>query len=132
MGYLVYGAGAEYEIEDRLLAHLKIAITAKLRLQESFLLTWKVPLEHGSGRIELWMSPAIPLQFRFAEPQPPELNRVWLEALTLSSHSARGMSVMSEPEATTFLQRAPGKAAQAKTARTSGNGTRPKAQQPPQ
>jgi hypothetical protein len=107
LGYLIYGAGTEYEIEDRLLAHLKITIAAKLRLQESFLLSWKIPVESGSGRVELWMSPAIPVQFRFSTSQPPELNRAWLEALALSSHSARGMRVMSEGEASKFLAKSP-------------------------
>jgi hypothetical protein len=107
LGYLIYGAGTEYAIEDRLLAHLKMTIAAKLRLQESFLLSWKIPVESGSGRIELWMSPSIPVQFRFSESQPPELNRAWLEALALSSHSARGMRVMSEGEASRFLAKSP-------------------------
>ncbi len=107
MGHLIYGSGAEYEIEDRLLAHLKIAIAAKLRLQESFLLNWTVPAEQGSGRVGLWMSPAIPLQFRFAGSRPPELNRDWLEALALSSRGVRGMQVMAESEVAEFLARSP-------------------------
>ena len=51
MGYLIYGAGAEYEIDDRMLSHLKIAVAAKLRLQESFLLNWTVSPSDGSGRV---------------------------------------------------------------------------------
>jgi len=107
MGYLIYGSGAEYEIEDRTLAHLKIAIVAKLRLQECFLVNWTVPSEDGSGRVSIWLSPAIPLQFRFAGSRPPELNRVWLEALALSSHGTRGMVVIPEDEAEAFLAATP-------------------------
>ena len=103
MGFLIYGSGAEYEIDDRTLSHLKIAIVAKLRLQESFLINWTVPPEEGSGRVSLWLSPAVPLQFRFSGSKPPELNRVWLEALALSSHGTRGMVVMPESEAEGFL-----------------------------
>ncbi|WP_022881218.1 DUF7882 family protein [Gryllotalpicola ginsengisoli] len=106
MGYLVYGPGNEYEIDDRVLAHLKIAIVAKLRLQESFLVNWTVTPEHGSGRISLWMSPGIPLQFRFSGSKPPELNRVWLDAMARSSHGIRGMVVMSEEEAQAYLDAA--------------------------
>lgn len=107
MGYLIYGSGAEYEIEDRTLAHLKIAVVAKLRLQESFLINWTVPAEDGSGRVSLWLSPAVPLQFRFAGSRPPELNRVWREALAQSSHGTRGMIVMPESDAEAFIEASP-------------------------
>lgn len=106
MGYLIYGGGAEYEFDDRVLAHLKIAIVAKLRLQESFLINWTIPASQGSGRASLWMSPGVPLQFRFSGSKPPELNRVWLDALARSSHGIRGMVVMGEPEAEEYLRAA--------------------------
>ena len=106
MGYLIYGPGAEYEIDDRTLSHLKIAVVAKLRLQESFLINWAVPSDLGSGRVSLWISPYIPIRFRFARSQPPELNRVWLEAMAVSSHGQRGLVVMPEAEAEGFLRRA--------------------------
>lgn len=103
MGYLVYGAGAEYEIDDRTLAHLKIAVISKLRRQESFLLNWAVGVDDGSGRVSLWLSPAIPLQFRFFGNRPPALNQDWLTALARSAHSSRGMILMGEDEAATYL-----------------------------
>lgn len=103
MGYLIYGPGAEYEIADRELAHLKIAIVAKLRLQESFLLNWSLSPSDGSGRVSLWLSPAIPLQFRFSGSKAPELNRVWLQALAHSAHGSRGMVLMAEAEAESYM-----------------------------
>lgn len=106
MGYLVYGTGAEYEVDDRALAHLKIAIVAKLRLQESFLLNWTIPPEQGSGRVSLWISPGIPLQFRFSGSKPPELDRVWIDAMSRSSHGVRGMVLMAENEAGAYLKAA--------------------------
>jgi hypothetical protein len=99
MGYLVYNDATQYAFDDRTLAHLKIAITSKLRLQESFLLSWRIPAELGGGRVSVWISPAIPLQFLFQAPNPPALNRKWLEALARSSHSARGMVVLAEEDA---------------------------------
>jgi hypothetical protein len=107
MGFLIYGSGAEYEIDDRTLTHLKIAIVAKLRLQESFLVNWSVPAEDGSGRVSLWLSPAIPLQFRFTGSKSPELSKKWLEALALSSHGTRGMVAMPEDEAEAFIASVP-------------------------
>jgi hypothetical protein len=111
MGTLVYGDAGRFEIDDRTLAHVKIAITTKLRRQESFLLNWSIPAEQGSGRISLWLSPAIPLQFVFAAPKPPELNRQWLEALERSSHGIRGMVLLREGEVGDYLQAAGGAAA---------------------
>ena len=106
MGYLIYGSGAEYEIDDRVLAHLKIAIVAKLRLQESFLVNWSVPAEAGSGRVSLWVAPGVPLQFRFSGSKPPELNRVWIDAMSRSSQGVRGMVIMGESEAPAYLKAA--------------------------
>lgn len=104
MGYLIYGAGAEYEIDDRALAHLKIAIVAKLRLQESFLLNWSHTPAQGGGRVSVWLSPGIPLQFRFSGSRPPELNRDWLQALAHSSHGSRGMVLMEEGDVPAYLE----------------------------
>lgn len=107
MGYLVYNDATQYSFDDRTLAHLKIAIAAKLRLQESFLLSWVVAPDHGSGRVSIWISPAVPIQFLFHESRPPQLNRKWLEALARYSHGLRGMIVMSEDEANAIADRDP-------------------------
>lgn len=106
MGTLVYGDSGRFDIDDRTLAHLKIAITTKLRRQESFLLNWTIPAEQGSGRVSIWLSPGVPLQFVFSVPRPPELNRQWLEALERSSHGIRGMVLIHENEVGEYLQAA--------------------------
>ena len=99
MGFLMYGGSQEYEFEDRTLAHLKVAITIKLRRQESFLMSWTNPAERGGGRVSLWLSPTIPLTFRFSGSRPPQLNKVWLSVLNDFSNTARGLVVISEDEA---------------------------------
>jgi len=98
MGTLIY-MGTGFEFDDRTLAHLKVAITAKLRRGESFLLGWSARPGEGAGRVSLWLSPEIPLVYRFADPDPVELNRRWLAALTHSAMSATGMTVIDEAEA---------------------------------
>lgn len=105
MAQLIYGETA-YDFDERTLAHLKIAITTKLRLREAFLLSWVVPSQNGSGRTSLWISADVPLTFRFRDAQPPQLSRVWLEALARSAHGIRGMSVMAENEAEAYLEAA--------------------------
>lgn len=103
MGFLIY-AGVDYEIEDRTLAHLKAAVGHRLRMQESFFISWLVPVEKGSGRISLWVSPSVPIVFRFAGSRAPELNPVWLEALRTLSHTSRGMLVLTEAEAEAYMK----------------------------
>lgn len=99
MGYLHYGGAQEYEFEDRTLAHLKVVITTKLRRQESFLMSWVNPSEKGGGRISIWLSPSIPLAFRFAGSRAPSLNKEWLDALNELSHTPRGLVVFPENDA---------------------------------
>ncbi|MFF1572221.1 hypothetical protein ACFVWR_05695 [Leifsonia sp. NPDC058292] len=103
MGTLIYGASQQYKFEDRLLSHLKIAITTKLRMHEGFLVSWEVPVEDGSGRVSLWLSPAIPVQYVFEHATPPALNRDWLDAMMQSASSARGLIVMAEDEIAQYL-----------------------------
>lgn len=96
MGYLTYGGSQEYEFEDRTLAHLKVAISMKLRRQESFLFSWHNPPERGGGRTSIWLNPSIPLTFRFSGSRPPQLNKEWLEALCELSNTAQGLTLLPE------------------------------------
>lgn len=98
----MYGPTHEYELDDRTLAHLKVTVSMKLRRQESFFISWVNPVEKGSGRVSLWVSPSIPLIFRFSGNTSPELNTVWLEVLNEFSHSARGVVLTSEAEAEAY------------------------------
>ncbi len=99
MGYLIYGGTQEYDFEDRTLAHLKVAITMKLRRQESFLMSWVNPAEKGGGRVSIWLTPNIPIAFRFSGSRSPELNRDWLEVMNDLSNTPRGLIVISEQDA---------------------------------
>ncbi|WP_437583988.1 DUF7882 family protein [Paramicrobacterium sp. CJ85] len=47
----------------------------------------------------MWVSPTIPLQFRFSGSRPPTLNRVWLEVMADLSHTSRGLVLLTEAEA---------------------------------
>jgi len=95
MGTLIY-PGDQHIFDDRLLAHLKAVITAKLRRGETFLLN--LTNEPEGGTTALWISPGIPLLYRFDDPQPIELSRTWLDALARSAFSARGLTPMPEGE----------------------------------
>jgi hypothetical protein len=104
MGFLVYGGAQEYEFEDRTLAHLKVAITMKLRRQESFLMSWTNPPERGGGRVSIWFTPSIPITFRFSGSRAPQLNKEWLDVLNEFSNTPRGLIVVSEQEAIKYAR----------------------------
>jgi len=97
VGTLYYGdSGTPIGIEDRALAHLKVAITTKLRRGESFTLSWRHPDEQPRGRSTLWLHPSIPLRFVFDEPVAPELSRSWIEDLMRSANSTGGVQLVPE------------------------------------
>jgi hypothetical protein len=95
MGSLHYGPHEVYDFDDRTLAHLKIAISTKLRRNESFLFNWS----DGAGRRSIWLNGGIPLTFEFDEKDPPVLNSDWLTQLMSTSHRTGGMDLIPEPDA---------------------------------
>ncbi len=95
VGTFQYG-NDHYEFDDRLLAHVKLAIVAKLLRHESFLMSWTIPVKNGSGRMSVWISRESHLSFLFAGSRPPEINRRWVEALMLNAARTGGMQLMAE------------------------------------
>lgn len=96
----------EYSFDARLLLHLRLAIIAKLRRNESFTLTWEVPARDGSGRVVLWIHPSIPIKFTFPSSPVEAYNRQWVEDLLASAHSTAGMTLAPEPSTPTDSHRA--------------------------
>ncbi|MBN6192510.1 hypothetical protein JQN58_37155 [Aneurinibacillus sp. BA2021] len=96
MGTMQYGSGSEIQIEDRALAHLKVAIATKLRRNESFTLSWRHPEGDTPGRSTIWLHPSIPLRFTFEEPETPQLNVKWIQALMVEASSSGGISLVDE------------------------------------
>jgi hypothetical protein len=96
MGTLVYGERRVIDFDDRLLAHLQIVISAKLRRREGFYMSWREPTAGGSGRVSIWLDPGIPLMFRYDNARALSINRDWLNALSESSNSASGLIITEE------------------------------------
>lgn len=105
MGQLVYAASAPFDFDDRVLSHVKIAVGAKLRRKESFYLGWTIPSERGSGRMAIWLSPSIPLQFRFRSNAPGDINRAWIHAMEQTAMSGGVMTVLDESDVEEYLRR---------------------------
>jgi len=98
MGKFIYGTPSiTVEFEDRVLAHLKVVILAKLRRGESFTFSWEYTSSQGSGHSSIWLHQAIPLQFDFYGKKDPVLNRVWLEELVKLANTPAGLRIIPEP-----------------------------------
>ena len=94
MAVLSYG-GADYEFSDRLLAHVQVVITTKLRRRESFALSWIRDVD--GGREAIWVDNGLPIRFRYDEGAIAPLNREWLESMMDGTHRPNGLLVTPEP-----------------------------------
>src|SRR5690606_36775755 len=95
MGRLFY-AGQAIDVDDRTLAHLKIAVMTKLRRGESFTLSWVHGAEQPDGRTTIWMHESIPLRFEFEVPEQPVLHREWIEDFLRSANTTGGIQLTAE------------------------------------
>lgn len=100
VGKLIYGdTTVTIELDDRTLAHLQVVISAKLRRGEGFFLSWNDPASVGDGRGSVWLDSSIPLYFRFRKSDRGELNREWLEDLSIAANHPQGLRLTEEPGA---------------------------------
>jgi len=97
MGKLRYDGTGEVEFDDRTLSHLQLVIAAKLRRAESFWFTWVKPVSAGSGRVSIWVHPAIPIEISFVGSRVPSINREWVDLLMRAANSPAGLHLMDEP-----------------------------------
>ncbi|MFE1646030.1 hypothetical protein ACFM35_10665 [Microbacterium sp. P01] len=95
MGTLFYD-DARFVLDDRLLAHLQIIISLKLRRGESFFLSWKSSESEAEGRNVIWIDNGVPLRMRFDESETPKINRAWAETLALSANTNNGLVITGE------------------------------------
>ncbi len=94
MGTLYYGNHSEpIEIPERLLTHVKMVMTAKLRRNERFTFSWVT----ATGRGTLWCDPAIPMRFVFDSPEAEALDPKLLRQLADAANSVRGLVTELEP-----------------------------------
>lgn len=90
MGTLTYGfSNTAITFDDRILTHLHMVITSKLRRRESFSLTWFDAT--GGGRNSVWLDASIPLFFSFQSGEPIDVNRLLVESLASSANGPHGL-----------------------------------------
>jgi len=90
MGTMQHG-NISVEFEDRLLSHLQIVIVQRFRRNESLVVSWLDALSVGDGRSSMWMTPTLPVYFKFAGSRVPAIDRDWLDRLTESAGSSTGL-----------------------------------------
>jgi hypothetical protein len=95
VGHIRYD-GERFEFEDRLLAHLQVVISMKLRRSESFFLSWAPKAGSGEGRHAIWIAGGVPIHFAYSGSRPPAINREWVEILTLATNSSSGLVITDE------------------------------------
>ena len=92
MGTLTYDSKLVATFDDRVLAHLQAVVQMKLRRREGFLLMWTDRTAGADGVLRsIWLDPSISLQFVFARPELPELNRDWLTIISERANSNGGL-----------------------------------------
>jgi hypothetical protein len=97
VGKFIYGTnGYELELDDRALAHLKVAMFSKLRRNESFSFSWQVDVDGGSGRHSIWISPSSMIHFQFFGSRRPALNRRWIKEMITAANNG-DLMLMNEP-----------------------------------
>jgi hypothetical protein len=92
MGTMTYD-GAIIEFEDRLLTHLNVVIMQKFRRGQSFPMSWLEPAAAGSGRSSFWLTPTLPIYFKFSGSRVPAIDQEWVDRLMESADSPRGLIV---------------------------------------
>ena len=101
MGYLYYGSNSyAVEIDDRPLAHLKIAILSALKAGKCLAFCFDRTTADGSGRETLWISPSTEIRFRFNGSRSPQINEVWLRNIIATADAATGLRLVPEMEDT--------------------------------
>lgn len=92
----LYYDGVAIEMNDRTLAHVKIAIVQKMRRAESFTFSWVHTGDQPPGRSTIWIHPSIPIRFEFLNPVQPELNTKWIESILRSASTTGGILLTEE------------------------------------
>jgi hypothetical protein len=94
MGTLFYGAArTPVRIDDRILAHLRLVATSKLRRNEPFLVSWHDAADIGGGRSTIWVHPGCDLHYKFDGGTTAAIDQDLIEHLSVAANSARGIEI---------------------------------------
>ncbi|MDQ1175013.1 hypothetical protein QE430_003320 [Microbacterium testaceum] len=92
MGRLIYQERHVFDIEDRLLSHLRIVIMNKLRRQEPFMLQAPHPEQ---GVLSVWLHPGTPLVLQFYGGRQPRIDTALIERMMADASGPNGLVLTS-------------------------------------
>jgi hypothetical protein len=96
VGKLLYNSGEfPFDIDDRVLAHLRIVFMNKLRRGEPFM--FQVPDPNGIGTRSVWINAAVPLSFAFSGSRTPSIDYRWVDELMSEANSPNGLTYATHP-----------------------------------
>lgn len=94
VGTFRYGLGVvKLRADDTTLAHLQAVMSAKLRRGESFMLSWDIPTDKGSGRATVWIDQSVQMHFKYDDDRASRMDRSMLEELSLEAMHAAGINL---------------------------------------
>ena len=96
VGTFTYNGTLTVDFEDRLLVHLQLVISAKLRRNESFMFSWTKPVSGGGGRTSIWIDKHLPMAFDYDTSQMPSINRGWVDELMETTYRSAGLQIVPE------------------------------------
>jgi hypothetical protein len=95
MGKLHYNAGEfSFEMDDRVLAHLRIVFMNKLRRNEPFM--FQLP-DGNVGTRSLWVNSAVPIAFSFFGGRAPAIDARWIDELMHEASGPNGLTYATGP-----------------------------------
>ncbi len=95
MGFLHYD-GQRFPMEDRVLVHLQVVMSMKLRRGENFFLLWRNSQASGGGRNAVWIDNGVPIYCEYEGSRLPSINRDWVETLATSAGTNFGLQITEE------------------------------------
>jgi hypothetical protein len=94
LGDLYYGSQrTRVHLDDRVLHHLRVAITTKLRRGEPFLVSWRDAERVGGGRTSIWIAPHIDLIYKFDGVRDAETDPRLVESMLAAASTTQGIEL---------------------------------------
>lgn len=91
MGRLIYRDRASFDIDDRILAHLRIVVMNKLRRNEGFML--QLPVNEGVRQASLWIHASNALVMQFYGGREPTIDRALVDQMMHDASGADGLTL---------------------------------------
>ncbi|MEI3849811.1 MULTISPECIES: DUF7882 family protein [unclassified Microbacterium] len=94
MGVLHYGSYVHpFELDDRLVAHLRFVVLEYLRRGDGLALTVMQASPYPPRQTTIWIHPGIAIRFELDDTEPPALDRDLTKALAAAASTLDGIMI---------------------------------------